>query len=132
MTELDVRIYYEDTDYGGVVYYANYLKYMERGRTEYLRSLGFEQSNLAQTYDVLFAVTQANISYLSPARFDDLLTVHTTLDEARGARMNFKQQIFKGDILLVEGDIFIACMSKENKAKRIPAHILECIDREKK
>jgi tol-pal system-associated acyl-CoA thioesterase len=73
MKAIDIRIYYEDTDHGGVVYHANYLKFMERARTEYLRELGFEQSALAKKEDVLFALSRSDIRYHSPARFDDLV-----------------------------------------------------------
>ena len=131
MKKLDVRIYYEDTDHGGVVYHANYLKYMERGRTEWLRTWGFEQSELAKKYDVLFALTRSDIRYRSPARFDDLLTVHTHLLEAKGARMQFGQKIYHGDRLLVEGDIHLACMNAAGKPKRIPQSLLDRINKEK-
>ena len=131
MKQLDVRIYYEDTDHGGVVYHANYLKYMERGRTEWLRTWGFEQSELAKKYDVLFALTRSDIRYRSPAKFDDLLTVHTHLLEAKGARMQFGQKIYRGDRLLVEGDIHLACMNAAGKPKRIPQSLLDRINKEK-
>ena len=131
MTQLDVRIYYEDTDHGGVVYHANYLKYMERGRTECLRLWGFEQSEMARDSDTLFALTRSDIRYLSPARFDELLTVHTHILEAKGARMHFMQQICRGETLLVEGDIYLACMNAAGKPKRIPQSLLVCINKEK-
>jgi len=128
--KLDVRIYYEDTDHGGVVYHANYLKFMERARTEFLRDLGFAQSKLAQEEDVLFALTRSDVHYHLPATFDDLLCVETDLKQAKGARILFKQRILrqndtKQPTLMVSADIYLACMGKAGKAKRIPPHILQ-------
>ncbi len=131
MTELSVRIYYEDTDHGGVVYHANYLKYMERARTEYLRRAGFEQSRLAAEEDVVFAVSRSDIHYIKPAMFDDLLLVKTEISEAKGARIYFKQQIYRGDEVLIEADILVACMSRSGKPKRIPAYVLEGLNKGK-
>ncbi|MDQ6988798.1 MAG: tol-pal system-associated acyl-CoA thioesterase [Mariprofundaceae bacterium] len=130
ISRLEVRIYYEDTDHGGVVYHANYLKFMERGRTEFLRNLGFEQSILAAQEDVLFALTRSDVRYVLPALFDDLLTVETCLMQAKGARIHFVQRILRPNsssspTLLVEADIHLACMQKSGKAKRIPPFILE-------
>ena len=130
MMLLDVRIYYEDTDHGGVVYHANYLKYMERARTECLRLWGFEQSVLAEQFDVLFALTRSDIRYLRPAHFDELLTVRTRLLEAKGARLHFSQQIYRNETLLVEGDIHLACMNAAGKPKRIPQAMLDCMNKE--
>ncbi|MDX8382588.1 MAG: YbgC/FadM family acyl-CoA thioesterase [Ghiorsea sp.] len=136
MSLLDVRIYYEDTDHGGVVYHANYLKFMERGRTEFLRQRGFAQSNLAAEDDVLFALTRSDVRYILPATFDDFVTVHTQLITAKGARMHFKQQIVRANTtnaacttptLLVEADIDLACMNKAGKAKRIPPQMIAAI-----
>ena len=88
-----VRVYYEDTDSGGVVYYANYLKFMERARTEWLRSLGFEQDRLIQQHQVLFAVRSVQIEYLQPARFNDALTVSVRLSDMGRASMSLTQSI---------------------------------------
>ncbi|MDQ7003767.1 MAG: tol-pal system-associated acyl-CoA thioesterase [Ghiorsea sp.] len=126
----DVRIYYEDTDAGGVVYHANYLKYMERGRTESLRSLGFEQSQLKQDEGILFSLTRADIRYQRPARLDDLLTVRAELIVAKGARMIFKQSIWRDDTLLVHADITLACINTFGRPKRIPQAILARLQQE--
>lgn len=123
MHQLDVRIYYEDTDCGGVVYHANYLKYMERARTEALRNCGFEQSEIAAQDDVIFALSQSDIRYLRPAIFDDLICVETQLIAIKGARIVFKQNICRNQDVLVTADITIATMSKDGKAKRIPEYI---------
>ncbi len=127
MSQLEVRIYYEDTDHGGVVYHANYLKYMERGRTEALRDLGFEQVTLAEHNDVVFAVRHTDIHYLRPALFDDLITITTDLVEAKGARMVFKQRASRQSKILVEADVVVACISKAGKPKRIPQPLLDKI-----
>ncbi len=88
-----VRVYYEDTDSGGVVYYANYLKFMERARTEWLRTLGFEQDRLAEQEGIIFVVHRAEIDYLSPARFNDALEVRVGIDECKRASLTFRQEI---------------------------------------
>lgn len=90
-----VRVYYEDTDSGGVVYYANYLKYLERARTEWLRNLGVEQDVLAESAGVLFAVRALSIDYLGPARFNDLLYAGAALDERRAASLVFRQRVVR-------------------------------------
>lgn len=131
MKTINIRVYYEDTDHGGVVYHANYLKYMERGRTEALRDLGFAQSELSRQEDIVFVVTRTDVRFLRPARFDDELVVITELVEARGARLGFKQQIQRQGEKLVEADIFVACMSNAGKAKRIPAHMLKLMHKGK-
>lgn len=125
------RVYYEDTDHGGVVYYANYLKFMERGRTEYLRSAGIELDNVERDNGVMFAVTEANVRYLSPALFNDLLEVESTLTYARGARLTFKQQVWRlhrkketRDTLLTDAEIKLACIDRAGNAKRIPASLI--------
>lgn len=130
MSQLEVRIYYEDTDHGGVVYHANYLKYMERGRTEALRNLGFEQTILAEESDAVFAVRHTDIYYLRPAVFDDLVTIATDLVEAKGAKMVFKQRVLRQAEVLVEADIVVACISKAGKPKRIPKALLGRIEQE--
>ena len=90
-----IRVYYEDTDCGGVVYYTNYLKFMERGRTEFLRSLGFEQDNLKQEQGLIFAVHSLSAKYLKPAVFNDELIVTTSLSRAGRASFSFTQSILR-------------------------------------
>lgn len=121
---LPVRVYYEDTDHGGVVYYANYLKFMERGRTEFLRDAGLELDALEREFGILFAVTEAHLRYHRPARFNDLLTVESMLTHARGARLAFLQRITRDETLLVEADIRLACIERNGRARRIPAPVL--------
>ena len=107
-----VRVYYEDTDSGGVVYYANYLRFMERTRTEWLRSLGFEQDRLLNDEGVLFAVRRAAVDFLSPARFNDRLLVSARITRRKKASLTFQQQITRqpdGQILC-SGEVQIVCV----------------------
>jgi len=107
-----VRVYYEDTDSGGVVYYANYLKFMERARTEYLRSLGFEQDRLRQEQGILFTVHSLQVDFRLPARFNDALEVTASVSEARRASLTFSQHIRRSGEppLLCTGTVRIACV----------------------
>jgi acyl-CoA thioester hydrolase len=111
-----VRVYYEDTDSGGVVYYANYLKFMERARTEWLRSLGLEQDQLIDEFGVLFAVRSVALDYRAPARFNDALQVSVAPLKKGRASLMFTQQVVRdtGEArqgqLLCEGKIKIACL----------------------
>jgi acyl-CoA thioester hydrolase len=108
-----VRVYYEDTDSGGVVYYANYLKFMERARTEWLRSLGFEQDQLANDAGVLFAVRSACVEFVRPARFNDVLDVSVRMTERKRASITFEQGVFerrRPEQALCSGVIRIVCL----------------------
>ena len=123
-----VRVYYEDTDSGGVVYYANYLKFMERARTEYLRHLGFEQDELIKNENILFAVRSININYHKPARFNELLQVTAKVIEFKKASMLFEQSIVRklDQQLLCDGKVRIASLKAESfKPCAIPQAILE-------
>ncbi len=123
-----VRVYYEDTDSGGVVYYANYLKFMERARTEWLRSHCFEQDTLARDQGALFVVRSVNVDYLRPARFNDLLAVHSRVVRAGGASLVFEQEITRaGEAveLLCRGRVKVACIDTETcKPRSIPRRVL--------
>jgi len=122
---MDIRVYYEDTDHGGVVYYANYLKFMERARSEFLRSAGLELDIIDQEFGVLFAVTEAHVRYHAPALFNDLLVVESSITQMRGARITFKQYIFrqKNHKLLNEAEIHLACIKRNGAVSRIPASV---------
>lgn len=119
-----VRVYYEDTDSGGVVYYANYLKFMERARSEWLRSLGYEQDELNEKEGVIFAVRSIQLDYKKPARFNDLLHVTAQVIKQGKASITFFQQITKAHSdgsVLCEGQIKIACLdSKTMRPVPIP------------
>ena len=107
---LETRVYYEDSDAGGVVFYANYLKYMERARTEWLRALGFEQDELMQGYNVVFAVTQVQMDFIKPAKFNDLLSVSVVPMRLGKASFNVHQEIYRENELLNRADIKLACV----------------------
>lgn len=107
---MPVRVYYEDTDAGGVVYHANYLNFFERTRTEMLRELGFEQDQLREEYGVIFAVRAMQIDYLRPARFNDLLHVSATIVELKKASLVFEQTIKCGDVNLCTCHCRVACI----------------------
>lgn len=116
-----VRVYYEDTDAGGLVYYANYLKYMERARTEWLRGVGFEQTDLAHCHGVIFVVRSAAIEYLVPARFNDELQVTVELIKVGAGQIDLVQRVSRGDTLLVQAAVKLACVARATmRATRIP------------
>lgn len=121
---LTVRVYYEDTDYTGIVYHANYLRYMERGRTNYLRLLGVSHRGLFEETEqeapgFAFVVRSMNIDFLKPARMDDLLEIITEPQEVKGASITVHQQIVRGDDLLVEARVRVAFVSG-GRARPIP------------
>jgi len=107
---LNIRVYYEDTDAGGVVFYANYLKYMERARTEWLRALGVNQSELARTARCQFVVVKLDLEYRKPALLDDLLTLHSRITRLGRASIHFAQRVERGTELLAQGNIQICCV----------------------
>ena len=116
------RVYFEDTDAGGIVYYVNYLKFMERARTERLRDLGFLQSTLAEE-GLLFVVHSAEARYHAPARLDDELVVSAEVVELNRASLRFRQQVRRAadDVLLCEGQFMVACVCADNlKPRAIP------------
>jgi len=134
-----VRVYYEDTDSGGVVYYANYLKFMERARTELLRSIGYQQDQLQQELGIIFAVRSANIRYKKPARFNDELNVVTSISSLGKASIHFKQVVFletshQNDSvpgLLADAEIKIACLHAEKFTPQgVPESIVKNIKKE--
>lgn len=131
-----LRVYWEDTDAGGVVFYANYLKFFERARTEWLRSLGHEQERLRAEHGTLFVVTDTAVRYRLPARLDDLLDVTVALQHAGRVRMSIRQQVWRRgaqeSALLAEGTIRIGCVSSADGAgtfrpRRIPISILNAV-----
>ena len=116
-----VRVYYEDTDSAGVVYYANYLRYFERARTEWLRALGFEQTDLAVQLGVLFVVRSIHVEYLAPARFNDALVVSVELGDVGASQIVMIQRVLRGDDMLVEARVRVACVNMAAmKPVRIP------------
>ena len=117
---IPVRVYYEDIDAGGVVYYANYLKFFERCRTEWMRRIGHDQSQLAADAGIVFVARKAGCEYLKPARLDDLLTVGLEVEKLTRVRVVFRQHVRRGDEELVTGVVEIACVGT---AKMTPAPI---------
>lgn len=131
MSLLNIRVYYEDTDSGGVVYYANYLKFIERGRSEFLRDMGFEQDQLIENQGAIFAVRSLKAEYLLPARFNDMLMVHTQVEKSRRASLIFSQKItdLKQNKVLFEAQVTVACLDAQKfKPRAIPSDILEKIN----
>jgi len=125
---LTIRIYYEDTDFSGVVYHAAYLKFFERGRTEALRSCGIHHSELlARDEPLAFAVRKMTTEWLIPARIDDILDVRTQFVSAKGARMILAQEIWRSDDLLARADVEAACMSLEGRPRRLPPEIIKLL-----
>ena len=121
---MTLRIYYEDTDTGGVVYYANYLRFFERARTEWLRVLGFEQQEVMQTQGIAFAARSAQIEYLKPARLDDMLTIVSTISELGHAQVVFDQRAERNGELLVDARVRIASFDPvRGKAVAMPKEI---------
>ena len=107
----DVRIYWEDTDAGGIVYHSNYLRFMERARTEMLRSLGFSQQQMKEAGEALIVVSKLEITYRKPAKLDDLLTVHTRVESLKHASVIFEQTITRGDEVITQGRVRCASIS---------------------
>ena len=118
---LPLRIYYEDTDAQGIVYYANWLRFLERGRTELLRLIGLEHSALRVRSGIDWVVRRCTIDYLKPARLDDIVDIVTGCGEMRGASLDMTQQARRGDDLLVSAELKIACMGINGRPARLPA-----------
>lgn len=117
---LSVRVYYEDTDFSGFVYHANYLRFLERGRTELLRGLAGDQSDLHRdAQGLVFVVRRMSLDFMSPARMDDLLTILTHTRTLRGASMQLAQEVRRGDTLLVAAEVTVACV-RDGRAVRLP------------
>jgi len=116
-----IRVYYEDTDAGGVVFYANYLGFMERARTEWLRALGFEQPEMAEKEGVLFVVHAVNIKYLKPSRFNDSLQVTVEVVNVGGSRVRFLQQVLRGNEEIARAEVEVVCVSTDTlRPARMP------------
>lgn len=125
---LAVRIYYEDTDAGGVVYYANYLKFMERARTEWLRGLGFDNSALMADHNLCFVVAHVDVSYKRPARLDDVLEVGCVVEVTTPARLKLRQIVTRGGDMVADGVITLAMLDlKTGRGTKIPLAILDRI-----
>ncbi|HID66764.1 MAG TPA: tol-pal system-associated acyl-CoA thioesterase [Roseibacterium sp.] len=117
-----LRVYYEDVDLAGIVYYANYLKYLERGRSEMVREAGISQLEM-KAAGLVFAVRRVEADYLKPARYDDELVVETRLDTLKGASFDMPQRVLRGETLLLEARVKVVVLNAQGRAARIPADI---------
>jgi acyl-CoA thioester hydrolase len=119
---LPIRVYYEDTDMAGIVYYANYLRYIERARSDWVREIGIDQLEM-KSDGVVFAVRRVEADYLMPAVFDDLLEVRTWPTSISPARMVMRQDVMRGDQLLFQAVVTIVCINLAGKPCRLPAKL---------
>ena len=120
---MDIRVYYEDTDLGGVVYYANYLRFIERARSEWIRDLGIDQIKMRNEEESIFVVTKIKADYLSPAYFDDMLTVDTRIKVVSPVRAYFYQNIFRKEKVIFKAEVCVTCTSNSGKVQRLPEKI---------
>ena len=119
-----LRVYYEDTDLAGIVYYANYLRFIERARTEWVRALGIDQVRLKAEEGIVFAVRRVEADYLRPARFDDVIEVRTVSREVTAARIVLVQDIWRGDEKLFASVVTLACLTASGRPGRLPAALV--------
>lgn len=125
-----LRVYYEDTDLAGIVYYANYLRFIERARTEWVRALGVDQTRLRAETGIVFAVRRVEADYLAPARFDDVLVVRTAVSEVTGARIVLGQDVLRGDEVLFRSVVTLVAIGGDGRPRRMPAHLVAELRRE--
>lgn len=123
-----LRVYYEDTDLAGIVYYANYLRFIERARTEWVRELGIDQGRVKAEDGIVFAVRRVEADYLSPARFDDLLEVETELMDATGARVVLAQRVLRSGELLFAAAVTIIALTGTGRPSRLPAEFRRALE----
>lgn len=117
------RVYYEDTDLAGIVYYANYLKFIERARSEWVRTLGIDQARLRADSGIAFAVRRLEVDYLSPARFDDMLDVLTTVERTTPARLILRQEVWRGETVLFAALVTLVALGPTGAPCRLPASL---------
>ncbi len=126
--QFNYRIYYEDTDAGGVVYYANYLKFFERARTDFLRNIGISQAILAQIENIIFVVKRCTIEYHHPARLDDEINVSVKIKEIHKVSLTMTQEITKSAQLIAQLEVQIVCLNQQNfKPTRLPQKLIDLI-----
>ena len=127
---LPVRVYYEDTDMGGIVYYANYLKYIERARSELVEDMGLSQNRMKDEDGIVFVVRRVEADYLAPARLDDRLEVVTTHYPKGQSRWMFEQDVMRGDQVIFRAIVTAVCMTVDGKPTRLPAELRQRLDAE--
>jgi acyl-CoA thioester hydrolase len=118
-----IRIYYEDTDAGGIVYHANYLKFAERARTELLRHLGYDHKKVMADHNLILVVRHIEVDYMAPGCLDDLLEVRTESTSIGNTSLGLKQSVYRGDRLLADLKVTVVAISKDGKAMRLPPHL---------
>jgi acyl-CoA thioester hydrolase len=118
-----IRVYYEDTDMGGIVYHANYLKYIERARSDWVKTLGIDQNNMRHDEGLIFAVRRVEAEYLAPAHYDDDLEIETGTHSVTGARLVMDQKVRRGADLLFTAQVTIVCINQAGQPARLPANI---------
>ncbi|MFK7743522.1 MAG: tol-pal system-associated acyl-CoA thioesterase [Roseobacter sp.] len=117
-----IRVYYEDTDMAGIVYYANYLRYIERARSDWVREIGIDQLEM-KDQGIVFAVRRVEADYIATAKFDDRLEVRTTMTHLTPARMVMAQKVWRGETLIFAADVTIVCIGAAGKPARLPAKL---------
>ncbi|MCW5732124.1 MAG: tol-pal system-associated acyl-CoA thioesterase [Alphaproteobacteria bacterium] len=122
-----LRVYWEDTDASGIVYYANYLRFVERARSDLLRLLGVNQQRLLEEQGLALAVRACALEYLRPARLDDEIEVHSSIAEMRGASLTARQVVRRGEEELVQADVRIACIDRAGRPRRLPAQVVAAL-----
>ncbi len=125
--ELPVRVYYEDTDMAGIVYYANYLRYIERGRSEWVREIGLDQNVMKERDGIVFVVRRVEADYLGAGKLDDELLVQTSVKSVTGVRMVMEQWVKRGEEVLFYALVTVVCMSLEGQPVRLPASIRQMV-----
>lgn len=118
-----LRVYYEDTDMAGIVYYANYLRYIERGRSDWVRAIGMDQNQMRDKLGLVFAVRRVEADYLAPARLDDVLEVRTVLTQAKGASFVMDQEVVRGQTVLFRAVVTIVVMTLAGRPTKLPSGI---------
>ena len=128
LSDWTVRVYYEDTDAGGVVYHASYLRYLERARTEWLRALGYSQAVMREENSLVFTVVSLQLDFLRPAKLDDLLVVRSQAQSAGGASVQFVQEIWREDAALLRGQVRVACLDARSfRPQRLQTSLREAL-----
>jgi acyl-CoA thioester hydrolase len=127
MVSTEIRVIYGDTDQMGVVYYANYLRFFEAGRNEYIRATGLRYRDFEERYGLRLPVAEARVSYRLPARYDDLVTIETRLTEVRRASARVEYRITRGAELLATGETVHACVDLEGRVQRLPRELVEAL-----
>ncbi len=117
---LPVRVYYEDTDLAGIVYYANYLKFIERGRSEWVREMGIDQAAMKAAGEGVFAVARVEADYIKPAKYDDVLSVETRISSTSAARVVFGQTVWRDAVKLFHAEVTVVLMDDTGRPKRLP------------